>query len=112
MIPKKMDAASYSIAKRTAECDGGGPYAELFAHSLALEAELKEWQDRMKALTGSDTPDMAGNAIIRLRRGLKEAAGIIENLQAVQNGCPLPKYETKYNEANAAAIAWLERNPL
>ncbi len=33
------------------------------------DAEIAAWKDRFRALTGHDSPDMAGNVVIRLRAG-------------------------------------------
>lgn len=40
---------------------------------------------------------------------IREARAIIEELLAVQNGCPLPKYQEDFDQVNALAREFLER---
>jgi len=77
---KQLEADLVSVtAERDKEID-----ARIYAEKLlanepctieshkTLEAELDEWKVRMKALTGHDSPDMAGNRIIELRTEAEE----------------------------------------
>jgi predicted nuclease with TOPRIM domain len=55
---------------------------ELEAERDRLKYEVKEWKARMKALTGEESPDLAGNRIITLRArhaALVEAVIRLEN---------------------------------
>lgn len=40
----------------------------------------------------------------------KEAVEIIQWLREVQNGCPLPKYEDSFNNANKMADRFIKNN--
>jgi hypothetical protein len=50
----------------------GAMTKELLKETEELHAEISIWKNRMKAIVGEDSPDIAGNRILQLQNELKQ----------------------------------------